>query len=304
MYLYNQNDHIPWEGCAATVGFFDGVHAGHRFLLDELKSVAHKNHVNSVVITFDVHPRKVLNADFQPKLLTTLSEKTEQLAYTDVDACVVLNFNKDFAHLTAYEFIKYILAERLKVKVLLVGHDHRFGFNRAQGFDDYVKIGEDLGIKVIKAERFTNENHEQISSSEVRHALEAGNIDQANKILTHPYVLSGNVVEGSQIGRKIGFPTANIQPEDKDKIIPAQGVYAARVHFEGKTYRAMLNIGKRPTVSNAEEVKIEAHILDFEQNIYNKTVKIEFLNRIRDEIKFNNLDELKTQLQKDRKMME
>lgn len=303
MYIYNQNDAVPWDECAATVGFFDGVHAGHRYLLEELKNAARENHLNSVVVTFDVHPRKVLNADFQPKLLTTLNEKTAQLENNNMDACVVLNFNQDFAHLTAYEFIKYILRDRLKVKTLLVGHDHRFGHNRSQGFNDYQKIGEELGIKVLQAGQFTQENHAHISSSEVRHSLEAGNIRKANEILTYPYSFRGKVVEGNQIGRQIGFPTANIQPEDKDKIIPAIGVYEVLVTLDEKTYKGMLNIGKRPTVSEAEEVKIEVHIIDFEEYIYNKNVKIEFVNRIRDEIKFANLEELKAQLQKDRKMI-
>ncbi|VBB46766.1 Riboflavin biosynthesis protein RibF [uncultured Paludibacter sp.] len=304
MYIFKQNDIIPWEGCVATVGFFDGVHAGHRFLLEELKNIAKENHLNSLVVTFDKHPRKVLNANFQPKLLTTLNEKIEQFETTGVDACLILDFSKEFAFLTAYEFMKYVLVERLKVKILLVGHDHRFGYNREQGFDDYVKIGDELGVKVIEVAQFGQEENPHISSSEIRHALENGKIEKANEILTYPYSFSGKIIKGNQLGRYLGFPTANIKVDEKDKIIPKIGVYGVRVTVNGKSYKGMMNIGYRPTVEFADDVKIEVNIIDFEGEIYNKTIKIEVLKHIREEKKFKNLNELKIQLQKDREMMD
>lgn len=304
MYIFKQNDIISWNACVATVGFFDGVHAGHRFLLNELNHIAHENHLNSLVVTFEKHPRKVLHTDFQPRLLTTLDEKTEQLCTTKVDLCFILNFNKELSQLSAYEFIKTVLVEKLKVRILLVGHDHRFGHNREQGFDDYVEIGRELGVKVIKAGQYQQDKNPHVSSSEIRHALETGNIEKANEILTYPYFLSGKVMEGNQIGRKIGFPTANVQPEEKDKIVPDLGVYAVRIFYGGKVFKGMMNIGYRPTVENTNEVKLEVNILDFDENIYNKRIKIEFVKHIRNEIKFKNLEELKHQLQKDRETVD
>ena len=304
MYIFNHNDIFPWEGCVATVGFFDGVHAGHRFLISKLKNIAKENHLNSVVITFDKHPRKVLNANFQPKLLTTLNEKTKQLSNTDVDACVVLDFSQEFAHLTAYEFIKYILVQKIKVKILLIGHDHRFGHNREQGFDDYVKFGEELGVKVIEAKQLKQENYPHISSSEIRKAFEDGNIEKANEILTYNYSFSGKVVKGNQLGRNLGFPTANIDIDEKDKIIPKVGVYAVRVIVNGEQYKGMMNIGFRPTIELSNEAKIEVNIFDFDKDIYSKHIKVEVLKHIRDEQKFKNLMELKEQLQRDREIIE
>lgn len=304
MYIFNHNDIFPWEGCVATVGFFDGVHAGHRFLINELRSIAKNNHLNSVVITFDKHPRKVLNAKFQPKLLTTLHEKIEQISTTDVDACAVLDFSQDFAHLTAREFIKYILVQKMKVKILLVGHDHRFGRNREEGFDDYVKFGEEFGVKVIEANHFSQENLPHISSSEIRKALDEGNIDKANQILTYHYSFSGKVIKGNQLGRNLGFPTANVIIDDNDKIIPKIGVYAVRVLVNGETYKGMMNIGYRPTIEFTNEAKIEINIFDFDKEIYNTIIQVEVLKRIRDEQRFKNLIELQKQLQKDKEIIE
>ncbi len=304
MYIFNHNDIFPWEGCVATVGFFDGVHAGHRYLINELKNMAKISHLNSLVVTFDKHPRKVLNAKFQPKLLTTLNEKINQISTTDVDACAVLDFSQDFAYLTAREFIKYILVQKMKVKILLVGHDHRFGRNREEGFDDYVKFGEEFGVKVIEASQFSQENFPHISSSEIRKSLEEGNIDKANQILTYNYTFSGKVIKGNQLGRNLGFPTANVIIDEKDKIIPKIGVYGVHVFVDGKLYKGMMNIGYRPTIEFTNEAKIEINIFDFDKEIYNSTVKVELIKRIRDEQRFKNLVELQKQLQKDKEIIE
>lgn len=303
MYIFRQNDTIPWEGCVATVGFFDGVHAGHRFLIAELHKIAQQNHFNSLVITFDKHPRKVLQTDFQPKLLTTLSEKIEQLSTTDADSCYVLDFTPKFAQLTAYEFIKTILAEKLKVKILLVGHDHRFGRNREQNFEDYVKIGEELGITVIEASQFVQPNNIHISSSAVRRALEEGDVDKANEILTYHYTFSGKVIKGNQLGRNLGFPTANIHINDKDKIIPKLGVYGVYAYINHERFCGMMNIGVRPTIELHKDIKIEVNIFDFDEDIYNKDIKIEVVKYIREEKRFKNLIELKEQLQNDKEFI-
>ena len=300
MYIFRYNDTIPWDNCVATVGFFDGVHAGHRYLLQSVRNIARDEHKISVVITFDIHPRKVLHADFQPKLLTTLDEKISVLSETGVDACVVLNFTKDLSQLSAFSFLKDVLHDKLKVSTLLVGHDHRFGHNREQGFDEYRAFGATLGMNLIQVEKYTTDEAHHISSSEVRHALERGEIAQANKLLTYPFILTGRVKSGFQVGRKIGFPTANLTPSDKDKIIPATGVYAVRVKWDNHTFRGMMNIGYRPTMGHSDEKSLEVHILDFEGDVYDRNLKIEFIAKIRDEMKFSSVDELIIQLEKDK----
>lgn len=286
--------------CVATVGFFDGVHTGHRFLIEELKVLAHTQNLESVVITFATHPRKVLNSDFQPDLLTTLSEKLIQLESTGIDICVVLDFTVEMANLSAYEFLKKILLEQFNVHTLLVGHDHRFGHNRADGFPEYKNYGQILGMEVIQAKRYKTVEDQHISSSEIRTALLKGDIKHANLLLSYEYSIRGKVIDGFKVGRKIGFPTANIEPEDNSKLIPDLGVYAVRVRWNNQVYKGMLNIGHRPTLDNGKKISIEVHIIDFDEDIYQETLEIDFFRKIRDEQKFNSIDELIVQLQKDK----
>jgi riboflavin kinase / FMN adenylyltransferase len=295
--MRNELNFLP---CVATVGFFDGVHAGHRFLIEELKTLARARNLKSMVVTFGTHPRKVLNSDFQPKLLTTLSDKLEQINTTGIDYCEVLDFSVELAQLSAFEFLKTILKEKLNVKTLLVGHDHRFGHNRTDGFSEYKAYGEMLDIKVIQAQRYKTPEDNHISSSEIRLALEQGNIEHANRLLTYPYSFQGKVIDGFKVGRKIGFPTANLQPVDSDKLIPPLGVYAVKVYWNEKFYKAMMNIGTRPTLTDDYHISIEVHILDFDEDIYNQLIKVEVLSKIRDEKKFNGMEELVEQLKKDR----
>lgn len=302
MQIIHQSDNKKCSPCVATVGFFDGVHAGHRFLIDELKTMAKNQSLQSVVITFAAHPRKVLNSEFQPELLNTLEEKLDQLETTGIDVCIVLEFSREMAKLSAYEFLKLVL-EQYNVKTLLVGHDHRFGHNRADGFPEYKKYGESLGIEVIQTLCYSNEFAPQISSSEIRLALRKGDIALANKLLTYIYFIRGKVISGFKVGRKIGFPTANIKPEDPDKLIPGIGVYAVLVGWNDKTYKGMMNIGNRPTLDNGENISIEVHIIDFDQDIYNETLAIRFIRKIRDEKKFPGVNELIEQLQKDRQFV-
>jgi riboflavin kinase/FMN adenylyltransferase len=288
------------NSCVATVGFFDGVHAGHRFLIDELKAIAKAQNLKSIVFTFAIHPRKVLDPDFKPDLINTLAEKVALLESTGIDTCIVLDFTPEMAKLSAYEFIKTVLSEKYHVKTLLVGHDHRFGHNRTDGFAEYKKYGESLGMTVIEAKRYFTTEFSRISSSEVRLALERGEVERANKLLTYPYSLQGKVMNGFKVGRKIGFPTANLSPNDPAKIVPAHGVYAVRVHWNGNVYKGMMNIGTRPTLDNGYHTSLEVHILDFSQDIYNQTITVEFIQKIRDEQKFNGIEALIEQLKKDR----
>lgn len=300
IYSSNTSSFAP---CAATVGFFDGVHAGHRFLINELKEIAKAENLKSVVVTFATHPRKVLHTDFQPELLNTLPEKLVQLESTGIDSCIVLDFSLEMASLSAFDFLKTILLEKYNVRSLLVGHDHRFGHNRLDGFPEYKKYGDALGMKVIQANCFSTSEIHHISSSEIRLALHRGDITLANIILTYPYSFTGKVVNGFKIGRKIGFPTANLISEDKEKLIPPFGVYAVRVHWKNNAYKGMMNIGTRPTLDNGFHTSLEVHIINFDEDIYSHTIKVEFIQKIRDEKKFNGVDELIEQLQKDKQFV-
>ena len=299
--ITSQNIDFLKDGCVATVGFFDGVHRGHRFLIENLKAKAAASGLKSLVVTFAVHPRKVLQSDFQPLLLSSLHEKLEQLSSTGVDACVLLEFSPEMAQLTAQQFLKTVLFDRYQVRALLVGHDHRFGRNRAEGFDDYVRYGGQMGMKVIQAERFYTTEFPHISSSDVRKALQEGDVQKAANILTYPYGFGGHVVNGFRVGRKIGFPTANIKPDEPDKLIPALGVYEVLVNIDNERHRGMMNIGHRPTLENGENISLEVHIFNFNRDIYNTRVEVNFVRRIRSEKKFNSVDELIIQLEADKR---
>jgi len=291
---------IKTNSCVATVGFFDGVHAGHRFLIDELKALAKSQQKQSLVITFSTLPRKVLDDSYKPELLNTLIEKMVQLQSTGVDRCIVLDFTPEMAKLSAYEFIKTILSEQYNVSTLLVGHDHRFGHNRTDGFAEYKQYGESVGMTVVQAQRFFNDEFPLISSSTIRQALDQGEIATANRLLTYSYSVTGRVIDGFKNGRKIGFPTANIHVLDPDKLIPPFGVYAVRVHWNNNIYPGMMNIGTRPTLANGLHTSLEVHILDFDQDIYNQIIEVEFIGKIRDEHKFDGIDKLIEQLKKDK----
>jgi len=299
MQIFYQNEIEDFQPCVATVGIFDGVHAGHRFLIEQVKEFANAQNVMSVVITFAKHPRSILNPEFCPEILTTLPEKLQQLETTGIDACIILDFTPEMGHLSAYNFIKKILYQKFNVQTLLVGHDHRFGRDRKDGFSEYLQYGKSIGLKVIQATRFRTELDQFISSSEIRNLLQKGDIEHANRLLNYNYNLCGKVIDGFKVGRKIGFPTANIFLENQFKLIPALGVYAVQVQWNNKFHKGMLNIGVRPTL-NGTKVSLEVHIIDFDEDIYNQIIEIDFKSRIRDEQKFNGIDELVEQLEKDK----
>ena len=289
----------------ATIGFFDGVHRGHRFLIEQVCKVAAERGLASLVITFPVHPRKVMNVDYRPELLTTPEEKISLLADIGVDYCLMLDFTPEISRLTARELMTQLLKERYQVKYLVIGYDHRFGHNRSEGFEDYVRYGKEIGIEVIRAKAYTsnieigNEPNIPVSSSLIRKLLHEGEVSLAAHCLKYEYFLDGIVVGGYQVGRKIGFPTANLRGDDPDKLIPADGVYAVWVTFDGKTYMGMLNIGVRPTIDNGPNRTIEVNILHFHSNIYDKFIRLTFVKRTRPELKFSSIDELIVQLHKD-----
>lgn len=300
---------IP-EPCVATIGFFDGVHTGHRYLIQQVKEIAAAKGLRSALVTFPVHPRKVMNADYRPELLTTAEEKIHLLAETGVDYCMMLDFTPEISRMSAKEFMTRLLKERYQVKYLVIGYDHRFGHNRSESFEDYVRYGEEIGMEVIRARAVTSDiatsdsQNVPVSSSLIRTLLHQGDVDAAARCLGYEYFLDGTVVGGYQVGRKIGFPTANLCVDDPEKLIPADGVYAVWVTLDGKTYMGMLNIGMRPTIDNDPNRTIEVNILHFHSDIYNKTIRLTFVKRTRPELKFDTIDALIGQLHKDAEEVE
>lgn len=282
----------------ATIGFFDGVHLGHRYLINQVKIAASQCGWCSSIITFPIHPRQVIQSDYQPQLLSSPEEKIELLSLTGVDNCILLPFTRELSKLTAWEFMQ-LLYDKYKVRMLVIGYDHRFGHNRAETFEDYCRYGGDLGIHIMQATAYTQEQ-DKVSSSAIRRALLSGDVITAKNYLGYNYFLEGTIVGGYQVGRKIGFPTANLRVDFPNKLIPSIGVYAVRVSVNGQDYKGMLNIGHRPTINNGTDLSIEVHILDFEGDIYNQKMRIEFIGFLRPEIKFDSIDELVLQIQKDK----
>ncbi|NDV63755.1 bifunctional riboflavin kinase/FAD synthetase [Bacteroides sp. 224] len=297
--VHNRPTVLPGP-CAATIGFFDGVHTGHRFLIEQVKASAQAKGLCSAVITFPVHPRKVMNTYFKPDLLTSYNEKVALLAETGIDYCFVLDFTGETSRLTAFEFMQTVLKEQYNIQTLVIGHDHRFGHNRSETFDDYCEFGRLLGIDVVRAQACTV-NDSVASSSVVRRFLHEGNVKEAAHCLGYPYFLNGTVIGGYKVGRTIGYPTANLRLENQEKLIPADGVYAVRVEVNGTTYKGMLNIGYRPTFQTNSGRSIEVHILDFDSDIYNSLIRLSFIEHIRSEMKFNSKEELIAQLDEDAK---
>lgn len=282
----------------ATIGFFDGVHLGHRFLIRQVRDTAFRAGWASSVITFPVHPRQVIRSDYSPRLLSSPDEKIEALAATGIDRCILLPFTRELSLLSAREFMQ-LLRDKYNVRMLVIGYDHRFGHDRMESFEDYCRYGKELDIDIVRASAYTQEE-DKVSSSAIRRALLSGDADTANRFLGRSYSLEGVVVDGYKVGRKIGFPTANLQPDFAYKLIPAIGVYAVCVHVNGQKYRGMLNIGHRPTLNNGDNLSIEVHILDFDDDIYQKRMRIEFLHFLRSEAKFRSVDELVAQMRKDK----
>lgn len=285
------------EACAASIGFFDGVHAGHRFLIEQVRETAKTQGLRSAVITFPVHPRKVMNSYYKPDLLTTYEEKINLLAQTGIDYCFVLDFTSQISHLSAFEFMQTVLKDQFNVRSLVIGHDHRFGYNRSESFDNYHHFGKVLGMNIIRAHACSL-HEEVISSSVIRRLLLEGEVKKAADYLGYTYCLNGIVTGGYKVGRSIGYPTANLHMEDPEKLIPTDGVYAVWVEVENEKHAGMLNIGYRPTF-NGQDRSIEVHIFNFSKDIYHTPLRLHFVEFVRSEMRFNNKQELVEQLDKD-----
>ena len=301
MKIHNDIDFFDAINPVITIGTFDGVHLGHRKVIDRLNEIAASIGGESVIFTFYPHPRLVVSAnESNLRLLTTFAEKAYRLEKAGIDHLVVFPFSIDFAELTYSQFIQSILINKLHLHTLVIGHDHRLGKNREGTYENVASLADKLGFRVEKIDTFLVDGID-ISSSKIRTALQKGEIEKANNYLGYTYSLHGNVTEGNQVGRSIGFPTANILASDHYKLIPAEGVYAVSVEIGGELYRGMLNIGYRPTLEmNADNRTIEVHIFDFNRDIYEEEILVYFYSRIRDEQKFRNLEELKNQLAVDK----
>jgi len=281
----------------ATIGFFDGVHKGHRFLIHQVVEEAERLGGTSVCVTFANHPRSVVERmkgrQFSIQLLTTQDEKVMMLKQMGIQEVSLLEFTPEIAMMSAYDFMSEVLKRQMGVDVLVIGYDHRFGHNRSEGFDDYVRYGKEIGIRIVQAQAYA-ENHITVSSSLIRETLLQGRVADSRKLLGYDYFIEGVVVNGFKVGRRIGYPTANIEVTP-DKLIPCDGVYAVKANLEGQTFGGMLNIGWRPTFSGNKRT-IEVNLFDFDGNIYSEHITIHFVDFLRPEQKFDSPEALIQQL--------
>ncbi|MBV2196796.1 MAG: bifunctional riboflavin kinase/FAD synthetase [Flavobacterium sp.] len=280
-----------------TIGTFDGVHLGHQSILKKITS-DNKKEYTSVLLTFFPHPRIALQQDNEIKLLSTIKEKTKLLEYFQLENLIIHPFDKNFSELNPEEFVSEVLVKQLNVYKIVIGYDHRFGKNRAADIHDLIAFGKKYGFEVeqINAKEI---NEIAVSSTKIRKALMDGNIKLANKYLGYPFIITGFVVNGKKLGRTLGFPTANIKIEENYKLLPKNGVYLAKSKIENIEYFGMMNIGNNPTIGENKQ-SVEIHFFNLNEDLYNKEIQISILEHIREEKKFNTLDELKDQLGKDK----
>ena len=293
------NEFSSEKNVVLTTGTFDGVHLGHKKIIDQVVQIAQKINGESVLLTFFPHPRMVLYPESNDlKLLNTIDERLELLRQTGIDHLIIHPFSMEFSRITSLDFVRDILVKKLNTKKLVIGYDHHFGKNREGSFEHLKEYGPLYGFEVeeIPAQEIQQIN---ISSTKIRKSLLIGEIQAANQFLGYHYFINGTVVEGSKVGRQIGFPTANIEVDEDYKLIPANGVYAVKIKIEDNNYSGMLNIGTRPTIKEGD-VTIEVNIFNFNQEIYNKPIRIEFFEKIRNEVKFSELTELQQQLNHDK----
>ncbi|HUU99577.1 MAG TPA: bifunctional riboflavin kinase/FAD synthetase [Bacteroidales bacterium] len=303
MIIHNGCENLNLVLPVATLGIFDGVHIGHKALLDILVSRAKENIGSSVVITFNPHPRMVLaNGKESVSLLTTLDEKAKLLENTGIDHLIIIHFDSAFSNLGAYDFVGKVLVKQVGTRHIIVGYDHHFGKHGEGDYNTIRKCAESLDFKVEQVPQ-VNTPEGIVSSSSIRDALLTGNLGIANRWLGYDYTMSGRIVEGRQLGRSLGFPTANINPADKYKLMPKDGVYAVEVQIAGELKPGMLSIGKNPTVNDSTSKRsIEVHIFDFGKNIYDNDIKVIFRYRLRDEMKFENIGQLAEQIKLDKQL--
>lgn len=283
-----------------TVGTFDGIHAGHRVLVNTVLRLASEKGGRSVIVTFDPHPREIINPGSTGiKLLSSLEERCELLSDMGVDEMIVIPFDRDFSLLTSEQFIKEIIWQKIGVSNFVIGYDHHFGRDRSGTISTVERMGRELGYESHVVSR-QEVGDKTVSSTAIRKAIqEEGDMELAAKFLERFYILNGNVVHGAKRGKSLGFPTANVQPENRAKVIPKNGVYAVWVRTGMQYYQGMMNIGRKPTFGGTQ-VSMEVHIIDFDKDIYGKNIQVQFVSRIRDEQKFDGPDQLVNQIRADR----
>ena len=299
MTIYNNiNEFNSRDNTILTIGTFDGVHLGHQKVLERLTNTAIENNLESTVLTFFPHPRTILNPDKPLKLINSVKERTDHLKSSKVDNLIIHPFDKIFSELDPEKYVVEILVKKLKAKIILIGYDHKFGKNRTADISDLKEYGEKYGFKVIeiKAEEISNI---AISSTKIRKAISEGNISTAKKYLGYDFSFSGEIVHGKSIGRTLGFPTANVEVKEEYKLLPKNGVYLIQSIIDHNEYFGMMNIGIKPTINKSSKT-IEVNFFEFEGDLYNKKIKVSIKQFIRDEIKFDSLELLKSQIQKDK----
>ncbi|MBN1598856.1 MAG: bifunctional riboflavin kinase/FAD synthetase [Bacteroidales bacterium] len=307
--IFRNISEISLDRPVATIGIFDGVHLAHKAIIDELKLRAYQVSGQTIIITLWPHPRIVLNNDTDKvKLLNTMDEKIEHLKKAGVENLLILPFDKNFASTGFEDFIREILVEKIGVSELVVGYNHQFGKNREGNFTKLQVLSDRYGFNLVQLNPVLIDN-EKVSSSVIRKLLNRGNVALANKLLGYYYYIRGKVVSGYKVGRNIGYPTANLKVEDGDKLIPANGVYAVLVRANGSEYKGMMNIGFRPTLHNENHLSVmEVHLFDYKGDLYREELKVRFIEWIRQEQKFESVDELKKQItgdeEKARKILE
>lgn len=299
MQVHRDLQHLPvFRNAVITIGTFDGVHSGHQYILQQLQEAAGACNGETVIITFDPHPREVLSPhDKTVRLLTTLEEKIQLLEQCGIHHLVVVPFTKAFSELSAQAYVEDFLIRTFRPHTIIIGYDHRFGHNREGGLELLEAEQQKFGFQLLEIPQQVVHNL-TVSSTKIRQSLKDGAIQLANELLGYPYFLNGTVVHGDKMGRQLGFPTANIQLNDVRKLIPAQGVYAVTVETGGRSFKGALNIGTRPTF-NATELRIEVYILDFDEDIYGAELRVSFLDYIRSDQKFDSVDALVLQMKND-----
>jgi len=300
MKIYHHIDEFaPVKNAVVTIGTFDGVHIGHRKIISGIKELADSIGGETVLLTFFPHPRMILHPeDENIKLINTINEKAELLEQLGVDHLIITPFSRDFSNQSAESYIRDVLVNKIGTKKMVIGYDHRFGKDREGGLSDLLRLGPVYGFDVVEIPE-QDINEVAISSTRIRTALLEGQIELANTCLGYPFFITGTVVYGDQIGRKMGYPTANIVIGEKYKLIPSDGIFAVKVNAAGSTYDGMAYIGTRPTFS-AIRRNIEVNIFDFDKDIYKQQIRMEFHNFVRNDIKFSSMEELTVQLAKDR----
>jgi riboflavin kinase/FMN adenylyltransferase len=299
--IYYNTDNLKIERPVVTVGIFDGVHKGHKFIIEKLFEISKIMNGSPVIVTLWPHPRHILNNNSsETRLITTFEEKIKILSGLGVENLIVKDFTPELSRMTACVFIEKVLAGEIGIRHLVMGYNHRFGSDREGDIRKIRNCAEKFSITVEQLEQFSD-GEKEISSSEIRKALRKGDVKSAGNMLGHHFFISGSVIGGSRVGRSIRFPTANITPEHFLKILPRDGVYAVEVEIGDDRFPGMLNIGIRPTVNdNPDHKTIEVHIIDFEKDIYGQQIHLHFMERIRDEMKFRSVQHLKEQLIKDK----